>query len=160
MFTPVPPRDESKVPQFQNGATPDRMSLFWRFVCAGLVFQALSFIFTFLPWTRYLGETFAGYQKNLGFPGLYEGLPGMVNLGVSPFLLFLFVPIYREHRIATFYFFARLIIGWNIIFSIWLGYTLNHVGFFMKYGLVCTLGTSIAVVVCFIVALRCQEKDL
>jgi hypothetical protein len=157
MFVPVPPQSESERLQKQVDYPPychkSGRSLVdlsnTTFLYAGIVFQCLSAIFTFFPWSRFMGESFAGYQAHDLEP-LYDGLAGKLNLVASAALLLSWIVVMKHPSMRSLRIYALTMIGWNLALVIWLVVVYMRLHIFRSFGLTLTLTAAAGVIACFL----------
>lgn len=124
------------------------LNRFCRFCCiTGIVCQALTIGCTFLPWTRYLGESFSGLQPHPLTP-MYDGRAGKMNLGVTLGLLFLLSLIFMAGSKRGLRLYSLLALSWSSAFSYWLIRLHNQTEVFkdqgLSYALVVSIGAAVA----------------
>ena len=158
MFIPAPPKDESAAEQGNQPGRGKGLNRTVLFLCSAIGCQCLSAFFTFLPWSREFGETFAGYQAHPLVP-LYDGLAGKLNLVASlVFFIGVCTVTPRPSRLS-FNVYTYSMMSWNVVFVIWLIFLHVRLGIFRSYGLTLAFGPPLAVIACLVSATVAHQAE-
>lgn len=103
--------------------------------------QILSGALTLLPWTRYLGASFAGYQAYV-LDHLYDGRAGAVNLVASGLLALLSGLAFIDGSRKAILWFVVPALAWNVAFLILVIPIHVRLDILRSYGLLPTLCAS------------------
>jgi hypothetical protein len=128
-----------------------------RFLGVAVICQAVSLIATFLPWTTFLGATFAGWREFAPQELLYDGLAGRVNIFAS-LVMFVGLALVVERRSTSlFCLYGYVLIAWNLGLSIWLAILDSRLVDLQGYGLFVTRLAAGGVVVFSFAAIISQS---
>ena len=113
----------------------------------GIACQGMSLAFTFLPWTRYLGDSYADFREFQPLKPLYNGNVGKLNLAITAILLFiLFLVGGSKKRLRLC---ALLAVLWNVIFTYLLIDLQQKLEVFKEYGLTLNLVAAIGAILAY-----------